>query len=98
MEQTPVSRSEVYGGQRKKRGFWRRKETRQDYIMNKLTKDDRRARRAKVIEICEEWKERAEEQLKWIRKEMRKTTNTDALIQSLVSLRKGGRKCCHKGL
>eukprot|EP00965_Chrysotila_dentata_P108755 3592909-Pleurochrysis_carterae.AAC.3 len=57
--------------------------------MNKLARDDRRARRARVIEICEEWKERAEEQLKGIRKEMRRTTNTDALIQSLMSLGKG---------
>eukprot|EP00965_Chrysotila_dentata_P001734 57931-Pleurochrysis_carterae.AAC.1 len=57
--------------------------------MNKLAKDDRRARRARVIEICEEWKERTEEQLKGIRKEMSKTTNTDALIQSLMSLGKG---------
>eukprot|EP00965_Chrysotila_dentata_P194810 6176598-Pleurochrysis_carterae.AAC.1 len=57
--------------------------------MNKLAKNERRARRARVIEICEECKERAEEQLKGIRQEMRKTTNTDALIQSLMSLGRG---------
>eukprot|EP00965_Chrysotila_dentata_P176920 5843172-Pleurochrysis_carterae.AAC.1 len=57
--------------------------------MNKLAKDDRRARRARVIEICEKGKVRMEEQLSGIRKEMRKTTNTDALIQSLMSLGKG---------
>eukprot|EP00965_Chrysotila_dentata_P188731 6172917-Pleurochrysis_carterae.AAC.1 len=77
------------GGKGKKGGFWRRKEIRQDYIMNKLGKDDRRARRARVIEICEEAKERTEEQLRGIRKEMKKTTNTDALIQSLMKLGKG---------
>eukprot|EP00965_Chrysotila_dentata_P212321 6186961-Pleurochrysis_carterae.AAC.1 len=77
------------GGKGKEGGFWRRKEIKQDYILNKLAKDDRKARRARVIEICEEWKEREEEQLKGIRKEMRKTTNTDALIQSLMRLGKG---------
>eukprot|EP00965_Chrysotila_dentata_P188907 6173011-Pleurochrysis_carterae.AAC.1 len=57
--------------------------------MNNLAKDDRRARRARVIEICKEWKERAEEQLKGTRREMRMTMNTDALVQSLMSLGKG---------
>eukprot|EP00965_Chrysotila_dentata_P213544 6187681-Pleurochrysis_carterae.AAC.2 len=77
------------GGKRKEGGFWRRKEIRQDQIMHKLAKDDRRARRARVIEISEAGKERAEEQLRRLRKDMRKTTNTDALIQSLMSLGKG---------
>eukprot|EP00965_Chrysotila_dentata_P061472 2035901-Pleurochrysis_carterae.AAC.1 len=54
-----------------------------------MAKEDRRARRARVIEICEEGKERAEEQLRGIRREMRKTTNSDALIQSLMCLGKG---------
>eukprot|EP00965_Chrysotila_dentata_P119380 3946443-Pleurochrysis_carterae.AAC.1 len=74
MEKTFRSCPEVHGREREGRG---------------LTKEDRRARRARVIEICEEGKKRTEEQLRDIRKEMRKTTNTDALIQSLMSLGKG---------
>eukprot|EP00965_Chrysotila_dentata_P095814 3167230-Pleurochrysis_carterae.AAC.1 len=35
------------GGKGKEGRFWRRKEIKQDYIMNKLAKDDRRARRAR---------------------------------------------------
>eukprot|EP00965_Chrysotila_dentata_P176859 5841195-Pleurochrysis_carterae.AAC.1 len=77
------------GGQGKIGGFWRRKEIRNDYIMNQIVRADRKAKRARVIEICEEQKERAEEQLKEIRREMRKTTNTDVLIKSLMSLGKG---------
>eukprot|EP00965_Chrysotila_dentata_P092512 3053034-Pleurochrysis_carterae.AAC.1 len=77
------------GGQGKIGGFWRRKEIRNDYIMNQIVRADRKAKRARVIEICEEQKGRAEEQLKEIRREMRKTTNTDVLIKSLMSLGKG---------
>eukprot|EP00965_Chrysotila_dentata_P226326 6195330-Pleurochrysis_carterae.AAC.1 len=58
--------------------------------MNQIARDDRKARRARVIEICEEQKGRAEEQLRRIRREMRTTTNTDALIKSLMSLSRGG--------
>eukprot|EP00965_Chrysotila_dentata_P050521 1674257-Pleurochrysis_carterae.AAC.1 len=35
------------GGKGKDGGFWRRKEIKQDYILNKLAKDDRKARRAR---------------------------------------------------
>eukprot|EP00965_Chrysotila_dentata_P136277 4506386-Pleurochrysis_carterae.AAC.1 len=48
------------GGKGKEGGFWMRKEIKQDYILNTLAKDDRKTRRARVIEICEEWKEREE--------------------------------------
>eukprot|EP00965_Chrysotila_dentata_P030144 1003765-Pleurochrysis_carterae.AAC.1 len=35
------------GGKGKEGGFWRRKEIRQDYIIHKIAKEDRRARRAR---------------------------------------------------
>eukprot|EP00965_Chrysotila_dentata_P199226 6179254-Pleurochrysis_carterae.AAC.2 len=54
-----------------------------------LGKNDRKARRARVIKVCEEQKSRAEKQLKGIRREMSTTNNTDALIKSLMSLGKG---------
>eukprot|EP00965_Chrysotila_dentata_P256409 6212529-Pleurochrysis_carterae.AAC.1 len=77
------------GGKGKEGGFWRRKEIKQDYILNQITRGDRKARRARVTEICEEQKVRAEEQLKGIRRKMRTTTNTDVMMKSLMSLGMG---------
>eukprot|EP00965_Chrysotila_dentata_P026523 878914-Pleurochrysis_carterae.AAC.1 len=77
------------GGKGKEGGFWRRKEIRHDYIINELARNDRKARRARVIEICEERRNEAEEQLKEVRREMKMTTNTDALIKNLMSLGNG---------
>eukprot|EP00965_Chrysotila_dentata_P184589 6093432-Pleurochrysis_carterae.AAC.1 len=42
------------GGNGKIGGFWRRKKIRNDYIMNQIARTDRKARRARVIQICEE--------------------------------------------
>eukprot|EP00965_Chrysotila_dentata_P070624 2335072-Pleurochrysis_carterae.AAC.1 len=77
------------GGDGKIGGFWRRKEIGNDYILSRIARANRKARRARVIEICEEQKGKAEEQLKEIRREMRKTANTDTLIKSLMNLGKG---------
>eukprot|EP00965_Chrysotila_dentata_P116212 3841848-Pleurochrysis_carterae.AAC.1 len=56
-------------GKGKEGGFWRREEIRHDYIMNKLARDDRKARKARVIVICEDRKERAKEQPEGIRRD-----------------------------
>eukprot|EP00965_Chrysotila_dentata_P164700 5437938-Pleurochrysis_carterae.AAC.1 len=77
------------GGKGKEGGHWRRREITQDYILNGVAKYDRKAKRARVIEICEEQRRKAEAQLREIRREADMTTNTDALIQSLMSLGKG---------
>eukprot|EP00965_Chrysotila_dentata_P093987 3106180-Pleurochrysis_carterae.AAC.2 len=77
------------GGKGKTGGFWRRREISQDYIINGAAKSDRKLRRARVIEICEEQREKAETQLKDIRREVNMNTNTDTLIRSLMNLRKG---------
>eukprot|EP00965_Chrysotila_dentata_P080824 2667686-Pleurochrysis_carterae.AAC.1 len=77
------------GGEGKEGGFWRRRDIRQDCILNKLSKDNRKARRKRVIEICEEQRTRAEERLKGIRREINMNTRTDALLQSLMSLGRG---------
>eukprot|EP00965_Chrysotila_dentata_P050428 1671787-Pleurochrysis_carterae.AAC.1 len=77
------------GGEGKDGGFWRRRDIRQDCILNKLARDNRKARRRRVIEICEEQRTRAEERLKGIRREINKNTQTDALLQSLMSLGRG---------
>eukprot|EP00965_Chrysotila_dentata_P026206 869007-Pleurochrysis_carterae.AAC.1 len=90
MEQTPIPRPKIRGrGKGKEGGFWRRKEIRHDYIIKEVARNDRKARRARVVEICETQRNKAEEQLKEIRREMRTTTNTDALIKSLMSLGTG---------
>eukprot|EP00965_Chrysotila_dentata_P222719 6193134-Pleurochrysis_carterae.AAC.2 len=78
------------GGKGKEGGFWRRRDIRQvDCILNKIARDNRRARRKRVIEIREEQRSRAEERLKGIRREMHKNSHTDALVQRLMRLRKG---------
>eukprot|EP00965_Chrysotila_dentata_P185905 6137636-Pleurochrysis_carterae.AAC.1 len=79
------------GGKGNAGGFWRRRDIKQDYILNKVAGDNRRARRLRVIEICEEQRTKAEEQLKGIRREINKNNNADALIQSLRRLGKGAR-------
>eukprot|EP00965_Chrysotila_dentata_P225341 6194694-Pleurochrysis_carterae.AAC.1 len=51
------------GGEGKAGGFWRRRDIRQDCILNKIAKDNRKARRRRVIEICKEQRTKAEERL-----------------------------------
>eukprot|EP00965_Chrysotila_dentata_P259284 6213507-Pleurochrysis_carterae.AAC.3 len=77
------------GGKGTEGGFWKRRDIRQDYILNKIARENRTARRWRVIEICEEQRTRAEERLRGIRREIHKYNNTDSLVQSLMSLGKG---------
>eukprot|EP00965_Chrysotila_dentata_P187009 6171866-Pleurochrysis_carterae.AAC.1 len=77
------------GGKGKKEGFWTRREIRQDYILNRIVWNERKARRARVTEIFEEQRARAEELLRRIRREASISDNTDELIQSLMQLGKG---------
>eukprot|EP00965_Chrysotila_dentata_P115642 3821710-Pleurochrysis_carterae.AAC.6 len=78
------------GGKGNEGGFWRRRDIKQDCILNKIARDNRRARRMRVIEICEEQKATwAEERLKGTRNEINKHNDTDALVRSLMKLGKG---------
>eukprot|EP00965_Chrysotila_dentata_P245261 6206454-Pleurochrysis_carterae.AAC.3 len=77
------------GGKGKTGGFWRRKEIRRDCILNTIATNNIKARKARVIEICEEQRIRAEECFKGIRREINKSNNTHVLIQSLMSLGTG---------
>eukprot|EP00965_Chrysotila_dentata_P057657 1911617-Pleurochrysis_carterae.AAC.3 len=78
------------GGKEKDGRLWRQREIGQDHLLNKIPKSNRKARRAMVIEICEEQRaSRAAGLLKGTRKEINTTSNTDALIHSLMSLGKG---------
>eukprot|EP00965_Chrysotila_dentata_P073577 2430365-Pleurochrysis_carterae.AAC.1 len=77
------------GGKGKAGGFWRRREIAQDCIFNGAAKLDRKARRARVIEICEEQRGKAEAQLRDLKRKGNMNTDTDILIKSLTSLGKG---------